>query len=96
MRERPRVVTMGTMSEPGVVTDRGRERPGRAGRRNIRDMTGDATSARPGESLPGWARWVALAVFAAFVGIGLGRLNPSPPAAAGAAVVTPAPPRGSS
>jgi signal transduction histidine kinase len=50
-------------------------------------MTGDAASSRPGESLPGWARWAALAVFAVFVGIGLGRLNPSPPVAAGAAIL---------
>ena len=45
--------------------------------------------ARPvsAEFPPGWASWVALAVFTVFVAIGLGRMNPSVAAAAAAAVV---------
>ena len=37
--------------------------------------------------LPGWVRWAALAVFAAFIAIGLARLNPDPAAAVVAALV---------
>jgi signal transduction histidine kinase len=55
--------------------------------RSIRGMTGNAGSSRPAELLPGWGRWVALAVFAAFIAIGLALMNPSPPAAVAAAVV---------
>jgi signal transduction histidine kinase len=50
-------------------------------------MTGNAGSTRPAEFPPGWASWVALAVFTVFVAIGLGRMNPSAAAAAAAAVV---------
>ena len=59
----------------------------RRGGRSIRDMTGNAGSARLGEFWPEWARWVALAVFTVFVAIGLGRLHPNAAAAAAAAVV---------
>jgi signal transduction histidine kinase len=55
--------------------------------RSIRGMTGNSGSSRPAELLPGWGRWVALAVFAAFIAIGLALMNPSPPAAVAAAVV---------
>ena len=50
-------------------------------------MTGNAGYSCPAQLLPGWARWTALAVFAAFAAIGLARLNPSPPAAVAAALV---------
>ena len=50
-------------------------------------MTGDTGPAGPAEFPPEWARWVALAVFAVFVAIGLARMNPSPPVAVAAAVV---------
>jgi signal transduction histidine kinase len=40
------------------------------------------------ELLPGWARWAALAVFAAFIAIGVARLNPDPAAAVVAALVS--------
>ena len=44
-------------------------------------------SPHPGELLSGWARWATLAVFAAFIAIGLARLNPDPTAAVVAALV---------
>ena len=44
-------------------------------------------SPHPGELLSGWARWATLAVFAAFIAIGLSRLNPDPTAAVVAALV---------
>ncbi len=47
-------------------------------------MDGDTGAARPGP-FPGVARWVALAVFAVFVGIGLAPAPLGPPAAAAAA-----------
>jgi len=50
-------------------------------------MTGNSGFSRPAELLPGWGRWVALAVFVAFIAIGLALMNPSPPAAVAAAVV---------
>ena len=50
-------------------------------------MTGNAGSTRLAEFPPGWASWVALAVFTVFVAIGFGRMNPSVAAAAAAAVV---------
>jgi hypothetical protein len=37
--------------------------------------------------LPGWARWAALTVFAAFIAAGLARLHPDPAAAVVAALV---------
>jgi signal transduction histidine kinase len=57
-------------------------------------MSSDSGMAHPAELPAGWARWTALAVFAAGVGVGLLPLNPSPAvagvaaaAAIGAAVV---------
>ena len=50
-------------------------------------MTGRAGTSRPAEFPPGWARWVALAVFTVFVAIGLARMNPNAAVAAAAAVV---------
>jgi signal transduction histidine kinase len=50
-------------------------------------MMKPARSPHPGEILPGWVRWAALAVFAAFIAIGLARLNPDPAAAVVAALV---------
>jgi signal transduction histidine kinase len=50
-------------------------------------MNGTPGSARPAVFPPGAARWAALAVFTVFVGIGLARMNPGPPAAVAAAVV---------
>ena len=58
------------------------------GGRSIKVMTGDTSPARPAEVPPEWARWVALAVFIVFVAIGLARMNPSPPAAVAAAIVS--------
>jgi len=55
--------------------------------RSIRGMTGNAGSSGPAELPPGRGRWVGLAVFAAFIAIGLGLMNPNPPAAVAAAVV---------
>jgi signal transduction histidine kinase len=49
-------------------------------------MIEPARSPHAGELLPGWARWAALAVFAAFIAIGLARLNPDPAAAVVAAL----------
>jgi signal transduction histidine kinase len=51
-------------------------------------MTGDTGPACPAEVSPEWARWVAFAVFTVFVAIGLARMNPSPPAAVAAAIVS--------
>jgi signal transduction histidine kinase len=50
-------------------------------------MIGRAGTSRPAGFLAGWARWAALSVFAVFVAIGLGRMNPSPAVAAAAAMV---------
>jgi signal transduction histidine kinase len=50
-------------------------------------MIGNVGSSHPAGFFPGWARWVAFAVFATFVAIGAGPVNPSPAAAAAAAVV---------
>jgi len=51
-------------------------------------MSEPARSPQPGQLLPGWARWAALAVFAAFIAVGVARLNPDPAAAAVAALVS--------
>ena len=59
----------------------------RIGSRSIRDMIEPPHSPHPGELLSGWARWATLAVFAAFIAIGLTRLNPDPTAAVVAALV---------
>jgi signal transduction histidine kinase len=48
-------------------------------------MSCDAGTPHPAIFSAGWARWTALAVFAAFVGVGLVRLNPFPAAAGVAA-----------
>ena len=53
----------------------------------MRDMIEPPHSPHPGELLSGWARWATLAVFAAFIAIGLSRLNPDPTAAVVAALV---------
>src|SRR5580692_6127972 len=49
-------------------------------------MSSDSGMAHPAELPAGWARWTALAVFAAGVGVGLLPLNPSPAVASVAAV----------
>jgi signal transduction histidine kinase len=67
-----------------VVPSIGRQR---RGGHSIRDMIGNVGSSHPAGFFPGWARWVAFAVFATFVAIGAGPVNPSPAAAAAAAVV---------
>ena len=55
--------------------------------RSIRGMAGHAGSSRPAELLPGWRRWVALAVFAVFIAIGLALMDSISPAAVAAAAV---------
>jgi len=50
-------------------------------------MTGNASPAHFGDFLPPWARWVWLAVFAMFAGLGLISTNPGFAAAAAGAVV---------
>ena len=49
-------------------------------------MSGD-TGPAPPASFPGSARWLALAVFVVFAGIGIAPMNPDPQAAVAAAVV---------
>jgi signal transduction histidine kinase len=61
-------------------------RPRHSGR-SIPDMMEPARSPHPGETLPGWVRWAALAAFAAFIAIGLTRLYPDPATAVVAALV---------
>ena len=51
-------------------------------------MSEPTRSPHPGTLLPGWARWAALAVFAAFIAAGVTRLNPDPAAAVVAALVS--------
>src|SRR4029077_18996785 len=75
----------GLVTTPPVIPWTGR---GRRGGRSIRDMSEPARSPQPGQLLPGWARWAALAVFAAFIAVGVARLNPDPAAAAVAALVS--------
>jgi signal transduction histidine kinase len=58
--------------------------PRRAGH-TIPDMAGSVGASHPAGFLPGWARWAALAVFAALVVVGLLPMSPDPPAAAVAA-----------
>ncbi len=50
-------------------------------------MSCDAGTSHPAEFSAGWARWTALAVFAALIGVGLVPLNPNPAAAGFAAPV---------
>jgi signal transduction histidine kinase len=55
------------------------------GGRNIEGMSRDAGTSHPAGFSVGWARWAALAVFTALVGVGLLPLSPSPVAASVAA-----------
>jgi signal transduction histidine kinase len=50
-------------------------------------MSCNSGTSQPAEFSAGWARWVALAVFAALIGVGLLPLHPSPAAAGVAAAV---------
>src|SRR5580704_2858145 len=50
-------------------------------------MSSDPPASHPAGVPAGWARWLALAVFAALIGVGLLRLRPSPAAAGVAAAV---------
>ena len=58
-------------------------------RRSIQSMSRDPGTSHPAQFPAGWARWTALAGFAALIGVGLLPLSPSPAAAsvAGAAAV---------
>jgi len=60
--------------------------PSRSVSRSIRDMIRQTGSARPAEFPAGWARWLALGVFAALIVVGL-LLRPNPAAAIAAAAV---------
>jgi hypothetical protein len=50
-------------------------------------MVRQTGSARPAEFPAGWARWLALGVFAALIAVGLLPLRPNPAAAIAAAAV---------